>query len=112
MPIGEPGRIRYTITVIIDWEYAGNNDPLWDLAAMSLENEFDMDQESFMVQAYFDNPKKSIRYKMDLYKICCDVLWALWGLYISNKRNDNTYKQYGINRSNRAQESIAQKIRT
>ena len=38
---------------IVDWEYSGMNDPLWDLGDLSVEAGFDADQEREMVDAYF-----------------------------------------------------------
>ena len=38
---------------IIDWEYAGNNDPMWDLGDVSVEAGFDADQDAALLQAYF-----------------------------------------------------------
>ena len=38
---------------LIDWEYGGMNDPMWDLAAYSLENELSEDQEELFLKLYF-----------------------------------------------------------
>ena len=39
---------------IVDWEYSGMNDPMWDLGDLSVEAGFDEDQEAEMMAAYFD----------------------------------------------------------
>jgi thiamine kinase-like enzyme len=39
---------------VIDWEYAGNNDPMWDLGDLSVEAGFGPDQETALLEAYFD----------------------------------------------------------
>lgn len=38
---------------LIDWDYAGFNSPLFDLANLASNNDFDADQEAWMLQAYF-----------------------------------------------------------
>ena len=38
---------------IVDWEYAGMNDPMWDLGDLSVEAKFDTSQEEEMIRAYF-----------------------------------------------------------
>ncbi|MEM7171749.1 MAG: choline kinase family protein [Pseudomonadota bacterium] len=38
---------------LIDWDYAGMNSPLFDLANLASNNEFDRDQESALLETYF-----------------------------------------------------------
>ncbi len=38
---------------IVDWEYSGMNDPMWDLGDLSVEAGFDADQDEEMLRAYF-----------------------------------------------------------
>ena len=38
---------------IVDWEYSGMNDPMWDLGDLSVEAGFDADQEEEMIRAWF-----------------------------------------------------------
>lgn len=66
---------------IIDWEYSGMNDPMWDLGDLSVEGEFAPGQEEEMLAAYFggDAPAED-RARMILYKAMCDLLWTFWGL--------------------------------
>ena len=39
---------------LVDWEYAGYNTPLFDLGGLSSNNNFDLDQEIFLLENYFD----------------------------------------------------------
>ena len=65
---------------LIDFEYAGNNDPMWDLGDLSVEGEFDEEQDRTLLSAYFDgDPGAPAVGRMVAYKAMCDVLWALWG---------------------------------
>ncbi len=38
---------------IVDWEYSGMNDPMWDLGDLSVEGGFDETQDEAMLRAYF-----------------------------------------------------------
>lgn len=65
---------------LIDWEYAGMNDPAWDLAAYSLETGMNREEEGEMLALYFNGVYEgTTRYRMWIHKICQDVLWSLLG---------------------------------
>ena len=66
---------------IVDWEYSGMNDPLWDLGDLSVEGGFDEVQDMEMLQAYCNGrPDEQTIARMMIYKAMCDLLWTLWGL--------------------------------
>lgn len=66
---------------IIDYEYAGNNDPMWDLGDLSVEGEFGDEQDNALLRAYFGgDPPSDQRGRMIAYKALCDLLWTLWGV--------------------------------
>jgi len=66
---------------IVDWEYSGMNDPIWDLGDVSVEAEFDEAQDREMMAAYGDGTVSEALYgRMVIYKAMCDLLWTLWGL--------------------------------
>ena len=66
---------------IVDWEYSGMNDPLWDLGDLSVEANMNADQENEMLLAYFGKePTKAQKGRVIIYKAMCDLLWTLWGL--------------------------------
>ena len=41
---------------LIDWDYGGFNTPLFDLANLASNNELSLDQERWLLEAYFDRP--------------------------------------------------------
>ena len=67
---------------VIDYEYAGNNDPMWDLGDLSVEGEFGPEQDEALLRAYFggDPPPAAQTGRMVAYKALCDLLWTLWGV--------------------------------
>ena len=66
---------------IVDWEYSGMNDPLWDLGDLSVEAGFTPAQDLELMQAYCGAmPNAAEMGRMVIYKAMCDLLWTLWGL--------------------------------
>ena len=66
---------------IVDWEYSGMNDPLWDLGDLSVEAGMDSGQEAELLHAYFGRaPGAAETGRVVIYKAMCDLLWTLWGL--------------------------------
>lgn len=73
---------------LIDFEYSGNNDPMWDLGDLSVEAGFDQAQDEQLLQGYFDGPAPPLdRARMVMYQAMCDLLWTLWG--VVQDVNDN-----------------------
>ena len=66
---------------VVDWEYSGMNDPIWDLGDLSVEAGFDAAQDAEMMKAYCGGaPSAALMGRMVIYKAMCDLLWTLWGL--------------------------------
>lgn len=65
---------------LVDWEYAGMNDPMWDLADLSIEAEYGDREDELLLEVYF-NGKADKGEKLRFYanKIYLDFLWSLWG---------------------------------
>lgn len=85
---------------IVDWEYSGMNDPMWDLGDLSVEGGFDAAQEDEMLRAYFGGePSASDRGRVVIYKAMCDLLWTLWGLIqLANGNPADDFRAYADNR--------------
>ena len=63
---------------IIDFEYAGNNDPMWDLGDLSVEGDFTPEQDRVFMHAYFGHrPDPFDVARMTMYKSMCDLLFAI-----------------------------------
>jgi thiamine kinase-like enzyme len=88
---------------VIDWEYAGNNDPMWDLGDVSVEASFGPDQDEALLEAYFDGKAPAAaRGRMVLYKAMCDLLWTLWGIIQHVNQNPvDDFWAYAVNRFER-----------
>lgn len=64
---------------LVDWEYAGMNDPMWDIAAASIEACFGQREDQLVLQAYLGHdPVLSEKKHLVASKIFVDYLWTLW----------------------------------
>lgn len=86
---------------LIDWEYSGMNDPMWDLAAHSLECNFSKEEEKEFLDFYFlGKMTKKENLRIQIHKICQDFLWSIWT--ILKEAKGVSFGDYGIERYNRA----------
>ena len=85
---------------VVDWEYSGMNDPLWDLGDLSVEGKFDTAQDEEMMRAYFgDEARPAERGRIVIYKAMCDLLWTLWGLIqLANNNPVDDFRAYADGR--------------
>lgn len=101
----DTGRRMY----VVDWEYAGNNDPMWDLADLSVEAGFDAEQDAALLNAYFgETPPAEQVGRMVMYKAMCDLLWTLWGaIQLANQNPADDFRAYAANRFERCKSLMA-----
>jgi thiamine kinase-like enzyme len=94
---------------LVDWEYAGMNDPMWDLGDLSVEANFGPEQDEALLRAYFDGvPPPAERGRMVLAKGLCDLVWTLWGLLqVMNDNPVEDFWAYSINRFERCKRLVA-----
>ncbi|MGR3662495.1 MAG: phosphotransferase [Paracoccaceae bacterium] len=88
---------------IIDWEYAGMNDPMWDLGDLSVEGGFTDQQDEALLNAYFGGePDAAHRGRMVMYKAMSDLFWTLWGLIqLANNNPAEDFRTYADDRFER-----------
>ena len=94
---------------IIDFEYAGNNDPMWDLGDISVEGDFTAEQDNNFMTAYFGRaPDPFDVGRMVMYKAMCDLLWTLWGVVQhANKNPADDFWAYAVGRLQRCRKLMA-----
>ncbi len=94
--LGGDGRLY-----LIDWEYSGMNDPMWDLSCLSIEASYSDKHDMELLNAYY---KKDISDEEILYfnasKLYVDYLWTLWGL-TRVSHDGESMMDYANNRYNR-----------
>ena len=85
---------------IIDWEYSGMNDPMWEFAALFLESGFSEESKDFFLDCYYQGSiPQGAREKILIYEFLMDMLWAIWTI-IKEAQGDDL-GTYGIDRFNR-----------
>jgi len=95
---------------ILDFEYAGMNDPMWDLGDLSVEAGLDDAAEEAFLAAYFGDvpPSEAELGRVACYKAMSDVLWTLWGLLQHKNGNPaEDFWAYSIGRFERCRALMA-----
>ena len=94
---------------LVDWEYSGMNDPMWDLGDLSVEGQFSPQQDEEMITTYFGGePPPRDRGRIVIYKAMCDLLWTLWGLIQHAQGNPvDDFWAYSVNRFERCKSLMA-----
>lgn len=86
---------------LIDWEYSGMNDPMWDFAALFLESNFTETNKTLLLEHYLGGSVNDVLIeKILIYQILMDFLWSIWTC-IKEAQGDD-FGTYGIDRYNRA----------
>ncbi|MFQ5438316.1 MAG: phosphotransferase family protein, partial [Paracoccaceae bacterium] len=63
---------------IIDWEYASNNDPVWDLAIFCMECFFNAATRNEIVEEYYGTLRHDVLARIDAYEALVCLKWGLW----------------------------------
>lgn len=81
---------------VIDWEYGGFNDPLFDIGGLSSNNDFDLDMENLALEMYFDKkPSKELIVQYNAMKTASLLRETMWSMVseITSKLDFN-YAEY------------------
>jgi len=65
---------------LIDWEYAAMAEPMWDLAAVSIEAELDAGLDRILLDAYFGRAAVPQAGRFALYKASLNLVAAAWAV--------------------------------
>lgn len=67
---------------LIDWEYAGMQDPHIDIAMFGIYSYYDKEQMDKLIQMYFNDAcPADVRIKIYCYIAACGLLWSNWCEY-------------------------------
>lgn len=83
---------------LIDWDYAGFNSPMFDLANLSSNNVFNAEQDRALLQGYFSNALTQQDCRSFEAMKCASLLReTLWGAYSARHSNiDFDYQTYTL----------------
>jgi thiamine kinase-like enzyme len=65
---------------IVDWEYAGMGDRFFDLANLSVNHEFALEQDRLLLAAYFGEARPADLAALRLMRFMSDFREAMWGV--------------------------------
>ena len=88
---------------LIDWDYAGMQDPHVDIAMFCIYSLYDRSQVDKLIDIYFEyNCPDNIRIKIYCYIAVCGLLWSNWCEYKRNLGVD--FGEYSIRQYRYAKE--------
>lgn len=88
---------------LIDWEYAGMQDPHVDIAMFGIYSSYDREQMENLIDAYFpEGCSKEIRIKIHCYIAVCGLLWSNWCEY--KEKLGSSFGEYAIQQYQYAKE--------
>jgi thiamine kinase-like enzyme len=92
---------------LIDFEYASNNERLYDLAIWSGEHFFSEDVDQEIIEEYFGRYDKRWHARFLVHKVLADIKWAAWSM-VQNRIStlDFDFYKYGIWKHMRARSII------
>lgn len=72
----------YDELFLIDWEYSGMFDPLWDIATLCISLELQEEEKHFFLKQYFNRkPSAEELQRLLMHTIFQDYLWGLWAYF-------------------------------
>lgn len=90
---------------LVDWEYAGMNDPIWDFASLFIESNFTESNRILMLEKCFEVAvTNEVEEKILLYQVLMDILWSIWARIKESSGDD--FGPYGKLRYDRAIENL------
>ena len=89
---GEDGSV-----LLIDYEYASNNDRAYDLGAWFGEMFFTDEQQAEAIRHYADGPAPALLARASVYKALADIKWGTWSMVQERiSAVDFDYRKYGV----------------
>ena len=93
---------------VVDWEYGGFNDPLFDIGGLSSNNDLDENQENEVLEMYFkEKPSKDLIIKYNAMKTASLLRETMWSMVseITSKIEFN-YAEYTSDNLKKFEESF------
>ena len=91
---------------LIDWEFSGNYDKLWDVASVCVECELSQDEQELFFNKYFGKaPTEAERRRVQIHKIIQDMCWCMWAA-AKVAKGDDYLEDYALGRFNRGKDLL------
>lgn len=104
-PVPENFLLKNNTIYLIDWEYSGMNDPIWDISAFFEESKLSEELENYFLELYYNKKiNEDILEKILIYRICQNFLWSVWTLI--KEKKEKLFGDYGNVRYERCLKQI------
>jgi len=81
---------------LVDLEYAGDNDPCFDLGTLAGENDLELDRLELLVDSYYGRHLRHKVARSRLYGVMARHVWSLWAvLQDAGGATDQDYRSWG-----------------
>jgi thiamine kinase-like enzyme len=88
---------------LIDYEYAGNNDPFFEIGNTATECEFSADQTVAYTEAFLGRSSRCLLARVRLQSLVSEYGWSLWGfIQASSSPLDYDFASWGQHRFDKA----------
>lgn len=78
---------------LIDYEYAGDNDPFFDVMSFITENDLTENEKNEFIKEYFtQTPTQEDLNLLKVYEQFHNLLWCTWACMMFESRGDSIYK--------------------
>ena len=96
---------------VVDWEYGGFNDPLFDIGGLASNNDFNEDLEKEALELYYEKPaNKELLIKYNAMKTASLLREAMWSMVseLTSKLDFNygEYTQENLNKFSQAYDAL------
>ncbi len=98
-----PGNIGFSQhkDYLLDYEYAGDNDPFFDVMSFITENDLSVKDKAAFLAAYFDHPLSlDEQTRLARYEDFHNLLWCTWAVMMSESRHDPVYERIAWDKLN------------
>lgn len=91
---------------LIDWEFSGNYDKLWDVATIIVECGYNDDEKELLLNKYFGREAlEAERKRIQIHMIMQDMCWSMWAA-AKVARGDDYLEDYAIMRFTRGKYNL------
>jgi thiamine kinase-like enzyme len=90
-----PGNIGFSSQrdYLLDYEYAGDNDPFFDVMSFITENDLTSEERQRFILAYFGRqPDDEEHHRLRLYEDFHNLLWCTWAQMMWESRHEPVYQ--------------------
>lgn len=80
-------------TYLIDYEYAADNDPLFDVMSFLSENNiYDPEDRACFYEYYFDKVTDTTMHQLTIWETYHNLLWCAWAMMMYESRHEECYR--------------------